>query len=694
MSSSIDVVLKPWECMYLDIFIVDLLQTWAREAKKSIAVFVANRRRQNLFRLLGELVTLETASCIRTCFQAWAVERMHKKACRAMQTGAELSYFANAQIMIHLILNRWMSIGVQRRFVHVELLRIGDLHRRGIYRLVDHLMVHRYSRLIHVILSAWLRAAVDSGRIVHSQLVHTQLESLKRRVAMAPAEVAATRILKTARITNVIVAWYIWKADRFLTQKEAILEACSADVRNIHERSELTSGITLLLWAQEKLSMFARLVLLSWCRFSVSAARHADVVALESDRAMLEEATDFERQRRLADVDLLLNRAFLDSDREFFQSCFLEWRRTTREGSGGRTLQRVQAREIQTSKRFRNFLSRVTAPSIERHGLRMDKSGRFLMASIVTIWWRRQALDSILRRTVLWRRMDWCKKARMMVYVFARRNPGSDLYCKAVFLAWEASRDYQKYTYAIGDSFARRLVIGHALCSFLAWHLEVVKILLTSSKRSSENLREDGYCKSPAWRIVARGFLLWHRHSADQRRGKLTSDLRMMVTLLQQASGTIEDLRIRLLLVRVFGLIRRQVFVAWRKIIENQHAREISEAAQAASRSLRQESSRSIAADTRQSPAALIGQSLKHGSQVQRAPHLAISDDQQNGLPDTSLAKASSRRNEIAAEAHSTDLLSSRRTDNSTIASPHGRDGLLRQLQAARQTVVGYSAVH
>jgi hypothetical protein len=295
----------------------------------------------------------------------------------------------------------------------------------------------------------------------------------------------------------------------------------------------------------------------------------------------------------------------------------------------------------------------------------MDRSSRFMIASFITTAWRRQTLESVLQRFVLWRRMDWCRKARKMVYIFARWNEGSDIYCKAVFLAWKAAkrgnRDYKRYIIAVGESFGRRLFFGHILCSFLAWHLEVLNMLLMNSRRSSVNLKEDGYCRSPVWRFLSRGFLLWRKHAADQRRGKLTSDLQMMVTLLKQASGTIEDLRIRLLLVRIFGLIRRQVFLAWRKIVEAEHARQIAEAAQATSRSLQK------LGQDRQSPAA-----LGSGSLAQRA--LAINDDS----PDR-----------VAAESPGNLSRGSRRAE-----SPYDRDGLLRQLQAVRQTVVGYSVIN
>merc|ERR1719272_1848810 len=63
----------------------------------------------------------------------------------------------------------------------------------------------------------------------------------------------------------------------------------------------------------------------------------------------------------------------------------------------------------------------------------------------------------------------------------------------------------------------------------------------------------------------------------------------MMVNLLQESSATIEKLRVRLLLVRIFGMIRRQIFIAWQKAVEAKYARQIANATQAASYSIQQQ---------------------------------------------------------------------------------------------------------
>lgn len=100
---------------------------------------------------------------------------------------------------------------------------------------------------------------------------------------------------------------------------------------------------------------------------------------------------------------------------------------------------------------------------------------------------------------------------------------------------------------------------------------------------SAENLvrkatQEGHYCASPVWSLVVRGFLRWRTDASQEKRNRLLHDLQMMVVLLHQTSGTIEELRVRLVTSRIYGIIRRQVFVAWHKSVEHKFALQIASA--------------------------------------------------------------------------------------------------------------------
>lgn len=103
-------------------------------------------------------------------------------------------------------------------------------------------------------------------------------------------------------------------------------------------------------------------------------------------------------------------------------------------------------------------------------------------------------------------------------------------------------------------------------------------MLLASAANTVQHATYEGHCASPIWPLVIRGFLLWRCIASMDKRSRLRNDLEMMVILLQQTSGTIEELRVRLVSVRIYGIIRRQVFTAWHKVVEDKYASQIASA--------------------------------------------------------------------------------------------------------------------
>jgi hypothetical protein len=365
-------------------------------------------------------------------------------------------------------------------------------------------------------------------------------------------------------------------------------ETYGSNVEALQERQEFVIGLTLLLWAQEKVFAFARTALIAWGRVAVSAAREADVAELESDRALLEEAADWERQRRIQGADNLVKHVASGSDRDLHQSCFVEWRRIAREESRNSALQRSRIRELQAHGRIQNFVRKKTAPSSDQ------PSNDAMVAHLVLLSWHSFVLEDCVRRQGSRRVARWCSHRSAMLHLLYRRV--EKIWCRACLHSWKVGqskqrydRNYRRYTNSLGENYSLRVADGQVLCCFLRWRIKILCDLLTSVLRSANIMKEDGYCKAPSWAIVTRGFLRWRTWSVEERRYRLRDDLKMMVGLLQTASVTIEELRIRLLLVRIFGLCRRQVFLAWRRVVEAEHARQIAEAAQIANRSLEQQ---------------------------------------------------------------------------------------------------------
>merc|ERR1719453_370183 len=131
---------------------------------------------------------------------------------------------------------------------------------------------------------------------------------------MKPATAAALQMASAVESLAAAKAWHIWVAATSLSKKEASMLTHATALTEVHGRQELLIGLTLLIWGQEKALAFARTALIAWCKVALCAARDADVAALASDRAMLEEGNDWEQRRRLVDVDNLVNRVFLDNE--------------------------------------------------------------------------------------------------------------------------------------------------------------------------------------------------------------------------------------------------------------------------------------------------------------------------------------------------------------------------------------------
>merc|ERR1719219_2388129 len=66
--------------------------------------------------------------------------------------------------------------------------------------------------------------------------------------------------------------------------------------------------------------------------------------------------------------------------------------------------------------------------------------------------------------------------------------------------------------------------------------------------------------------LRAKSFGLWRLQAYERRLQHLRQDLHTMAPLLQQASGTIDRLKLRLLSMRIYGVCRRRVIDAWQEM--------------------------------------------------------------------------------------------------------------------------------
>merc|ERR1712150_189236 len=67
--------------------------------------------------------------------------------------------------------------------------------------------------------------------------------------------------------------------------------------------------------------------------------------------------------------------------------------------------------------------------------------------------------------------------------------------------------------------------------------------------------------------LRAKSFGLWRLQAHERRLQHMKQDLHTMAPLLQQASGTIDRLKLRLLSMRIYGVCRRRVIAAWQEMV-------------------------------------------------------------------------------------------------------------------------------
>jgi len=442
---------------------------------------------------------------------------------------------------------------------------------------------------MHATLSAWFDATLKAGR-GYRKAGEEQFAAVQRQAVLAPAEAAALRLARAVTGNSVVVAWHMWVAVTHQAAKEALASTHANAINEIHERHELLVGITLLIWTQEKTLAFARTALIAWCWLAVRATRDADVAALASDRAILEEATNWEQSRRLEDVDMLVNRVFLDHALSWYQVCFLEWKMISREVQGERLIQELQFRELQAHHRVQNLVRAALNTILQsKHQIREEQ----LVVVICFVSWRCRVLEGGSAARQSRRRLS----GRAGSIVMLLHDTAHSIWCKVAFFAWqrmlvkafseqdyvEARRKAKHHAQAVAQSFVQRLSAGQEMCVFLAWRSEVASALVASAASIAQNAVQGGSCGSPVWSLIIRGFLLWRCITSQGKREGLKDDLQMMVMLLQQTSVTIEQLRVRLMGVRIHGIIRRQVFTAWHHMVEERYARQIASATQSVS---------------------------------------------------------------------------------------------------------------
>merc|ERR1719313_2753070 len=214
-----------------------------------------------------------------------------------------------------------------------------------------------------------------------------QFAAMQRRSALKPGGAAATQMERAARGCAVAIAWNVWLTETSLSKMEDTVEMHVAALAGLKQRQELLIGYTILMWSQDKRLAFARTCIIAWARIATCATRDANVAALESDRAMLEETVVDERQRRSTEVGQLVNQRFVDNYLSWFQGCFMEWKRVAlvQERTCERRFQEVRDREVEACEHIQELIG-TAMHSITNRNVRA-RCFQFFVHTMVALWY-------------------------------------------------------------------------------------------------------------------------------------------------------------------------------------------------------------------------------------------------------------------------------------------------------------------
>jgi len=179
----------------------------------------------------------------------------------------------------------------------------------------------------------------------------------------------------------------------------------------------------------------------------------------------------------------------------------------------------------------------------------------------------------------------------------------------------------------------------------------------------------------------------------------------MMVELLQHTSSTIEELRGRLIMVRIYGIIRRQVFSAWHAFVEEKYAKQIANATSSVRRSIELQADNISMASSQKgslvgpesrprSPSVSIGQVLLDHPSRSRTPSIVGSAGEASrptSRPSSARAQLLAISNDVQAAVRQTPPRRGGSSSGLPIApsppSASSREALVRQLQQARDAL-------
>eukprot|EP00928_Gymnodinium_smaydae_P049545 TRINITY_DN3326_c0_g1_i1.p1 TRINITY_DN3326_c0_g1~~TRINITY_DN3326_c0_g1_i1.p1 ORF type:complete len:1215 (-),score=145.55 TRINITY_DN3326_c0_g1_i1:47-3691(-) len=531
------------------------------------AALRGERRLAVLRDLCRSQVGRELLCALQTHFVAWLLAIAHQGLRAVTVNNAEVAFRAQGVLLVRIVLARWHGLCVLlRRAVRAEVEREVSMLTRRCLVAVDCIMFRicdQQALRCHFL--SWVAGSRRRAR-------NADVRYLRRHSCEVVSNIDRW-VGVSFRDHRLRCAWTVWSlAGRALAAESRAVQLTSGCLRN-GARSETLVDSAITAWAQEQVQFLLLCVLTSWAGIAASSARSKLSTSLCQMRSDVDVARSADRSLWLGQVDDMARRlqALLSADVQ--RSCFSAWRRAASLARAEEWSRQLGLRHTAELERYSSrviLAVRLTAAAAQLRGDWLS------VHAVFAAWCCWAALPanggadelSARRRACCLAAVEWALEK-------ADGRPLARYEAQLAMTAWRAAADFSRWRQMsvalrvgarnhIAGGCDRvlqtrhcrelRLLGGRAL---LAWRAQLLE---RTSRDLSCPLLPARATRSLKSSIVG----AWRETVLQRRCMRLQEDSSTMVVLLDTTSATIQDLRCRLLSMRIYGSARRRILEAWR----------------------------------------------------------------------------------------------------------------------------------
>jgi hypothetical protein len=483
---------------------------------------------------------------------------------------ADVSHWAQLHLLARIVVGRWVGfVRVRRGIKNVYL----DLDHRLLGGIDLVLGYHNGLEVARIYFGVWARYMVACRRVVSG--------SVHRSTHVWMINATSMRMQSRSNDQEVKFVLRLWKVLCTHAHADHRADQSLAFTALNEERRGILIGTALLAWAQEQSMSLMLVVFIAWAKVAV---QDTTVSTLREGLAVVSRARSFEREAWTACINRLGKYSIHASDRDAVALCVAHWQRLLQGRHADRAVQCSAARDTLVNERCRstvrkavNLVSRTSLLHCET----LFAFGAFSMWSLWVFKWRARgegvsrqwrlnvsatigALCCSIQSTV----------AEMCVAAWRHsitENRHAEVLTELRSAARANSRgNFERFYVPLAEREAHQMVEA----CYVEWSRQTASVRCRTAERRCRMILTPAILLSlkNAMSLVGVNlpqyiFLTWKEMRAYAKIGRLHEDMAMMASLLQKTSSTIEALRIKLLSMPIYGVVRRKILEAWQYVV-------------------------------------------------------------------------------------------------------------------------------